>query len=217
MAAAGLAALLLAPPEPEPDAAPARLAQIVPLEFGSWKNVTSAPTPVALNPDDPEAAVAIPFDDVLMRTYRNDDGRRVMLAIAYVRAQRQEAKIHRPEVCYVAQGYEVLGLRTVSFSGIAGRGAVAGKRMLARKRDALEAVSYWIRVGDRYTESGFDLRLALLTDGLRGKLLDGVLVRASLQVDDASAADDAHETAESFLADLSASVSPRGRSLLFGP
>ena len=53
---------------------------------------------------DPEA----PYDDVLMRSYTNAHGEVVMLALAYGRHQRQEIKIHRPELCYTSQGYAVL-------------------------------------------------------------------------------------------------------------
>ncbi len=49
-----------------------------------------------------------PYDDVLMRAYGNSQGDIVLLAVAYGRNQRQEVKIHRPDVCYTAQGFQLV-------------------------------------------------------------------------------------------------------------
>jgi len=52
-----------------------------------------------------------------MRAYQNSQGQIVYLALAWGEQQRQEVKIHRPDLCYVAQGFKVWrlsGLQSVA-------------------------------------------------------------------------------------------------------
>mgnify|MGYP003340463721 CR=1 FL=1 len=48
-----------------------------------------------------------PYDQTLMRTYANSHGEQIMLALAWGERQRQDVKVHRPEVCYPAQGFAI--------------------------------------------------------------------------------------------------------------
>ena len=45
------------------------------------------------------------YEQQLSRTYENAQGYRIMLSIAYGGNQRDELELHKPEVCYVAQGF----------------------------------------------------------------------------------------------------------------
>ncbi len=52
-------------------------------------------------------------------------------------------------------------------------------RMLVKAPGRTEAVSYWIRIGNVFTENPWAIRYHILKQGLAGKAVDGVLVRAS--------------------------------------
>src|SRR6185295_754125 len=97
------------------------------------------------------------YDDLLMHTYRRADGQQVMMTIAYGRNQTQELKLHRPELCYYAQGFEVhtLGRRTVQLTPAR---TVSSLALLTRNRTRIEVVTYWIRIDERITENAWQTR-----------------------------------------------------------
>nr|AAF72045.1 putative morphology protein 2 [Zoogloea ramigera] len=73
-----------------------------------------------------------------------------MLALAYAKEQRQDVKLHLPEICYPAQGYKVMSLSPAPLTMSAGAPALPGKHMLATGQGRLEAVTYWTRISDAY-------------------------------------------------------------------
>lgn len=183
---------------------PPLLQEIVPTQFGDWKEVTSPYVQASLSvarEDEPD--INQPYDETLMRTYENSKGNVVMLALAWGKNQRQEVKIHRPELCYTAQGYKVQSLIPVTFTNIKDTsGAVTGKRMVAMNNYGGEAVSYWIRIGNIYSENAVDTRLHILKEGLAGRVPDGILVRASIRIQDTNDADQAWPILEEFLKEM---------------
>ncbi|MCB1955281.1 MAG: EpsI family protein [Rhodocyclaceae bacterium] len=188
----------------------------LPARFGEWRE---RPLPLLLV----DVAVAgetnlnQPYDQVVMRAYENDRGQIVYLAVAWGKRQRQEVKVHRPDLCYVAQGYRVQALSTRRFDDIDSTiGSVTGKRMLALGRRGGEAVSYWMRIGALFSEDAWDTRLHILKEGLQGRIPDGVLVRASVAVRDEKEAQAAWPLAESFLRELTAASPERVRHVLLG-
>ncbi|MCB1907685.1 MAG: EpsI family protein [Rhodocyclaceae bacterium] len=192
------------------------LESALPSRFGPWRELPSPliQVNVAL---DREASLDQPYDQVVMRAYQRDDGAVVYLAVAWGRRQRQEVKVHRPDLCYTAQGYRVASLASQRFDDIdSPDGAVPGKRMLALGRRGGEAVSYWMRIGELFSEDAWETRLHILRQGLDGRIPDGVLVRASMRVRDAREAEQAWPVTEAFLADLTSALSPPARRMLLG-
>jgi EpsI family protein len=160
--------------------------------------------------------MASPYDDVLMRTYGNSRGDIILLALAYGRNQQQEVKIHRPELCYTAQGFDVLS-RTETDIALTGRRSrdVRGARMLVSSADRVEAISYWIRIGDIYSESAWTTRYYIFKEGLKGKRVDGMLVRVSQVFDDPrSASVNRYRVQEQFLSDLIGAMPANARHLM---
>jgi len=206
------AAVRLLQPEPLPLSAAANLAETVPSAFGDWKEVSSVAEQVdpARNADEP--SMDRPYDDVLMRTYGNSRGDVVLLTLAYGRNQRQEVKIHRPDVCYTAQGFEL-----VERSASALPFNVQGMRMLVKAPGRTEAVSYWIRIGSVFTENPWAIRYHIFKQGLAGKAVDGVLVRASrIEQGSATPSGGRYRVQEQFLGDLVRALPPAARRLLLG-
>jgi EpsI family protein len=204
-------------PGPLPAASGPRFADVVPRAFGDWKEITAAPGQVDPASTGQELSMDRPYDDVLMRAYANSSGEVVLLALAYGRNQRQEIKIHRPEVCYTAQGFELVSRRRVELPirDSAGR-PIAGTRMLVQAPGRIEAVSYWIRVGELYTDDAWAIRYHIFRQGMTGRSLDGVLVRASQIIGSAGldSAQQPYRVQERFLAELVRAMPAAGRQLL---
>lgn len=211
----GIALLTWAMTPTEVAYVPGSLASAVPTSFGDWREIKTDVAQVSPTVGQgAERGMDNPYDEVVMRTYSNSHGDVVMLALAYGVNQRQEVKIHRPELCYVSQGFKLLGRTPVTLRAQAAR-PVSAQRMLVQAPGRAEAVSYWIRIGDMYSRSPWATRFYIFEQALKGHSLDGILVRVSQVVDDRSHVSDAvYARQESFMADLMRAMGPRQRGLL---
>lgn len=193
---------------------PPNLEATVPQRFGEWESVPSPLIQAQLSIAG-ERSMDQPYDETVTRAYRNHRGDLIMLALAYGRNQRQEVKIHRPELCYPAQGFEVLSLAHTGFARMAQESRqVVGRHMVARSSTRTEAVSYWIRIGGVYSDSAWTTRGHIMTEGLQGRIPDGILVRASRSVVDEAEAAQAFPALDAFLTELVAATPEATRSLL---
>lgn len=192
---------------------PPTLEKVIPKQFGEWKDKPSPYAQVSVNTFAQAISDAI-YDQVLMRTYENASGNQVMLAVAYAGEQRQEIKIHQPEVCYPAQGFEMLNMHNHVFNLKGYASPIKGKQLIFKKGNKIEAVSYWIRLGNIFPMSGIEMRIKILKEGLKGNVDDGVLVRVSTLVDEVSDAKKAYQLQEQFMASLISSVAITSPSLL---
>lgn len=210
MAAASAITLALTP---SPGAMAAQAAfsldAMIPARFGSWR-IDPSIVPLTANPDQ-QGALARIYDQTLSRTYVDDAGRRVMLSIAYGGDQSRALQLHLPEVCYVAQGFQVAGEGT---GQLATRfGALPVQRLVASQGERNEPITYWITIGDRATRSGIEQKLRRLAYGLSGQIPDGMLVRISNLTLDAPGAWRLHDR---FAADLLDALESAGRKRLIG-
>lgn len=175
LAGAGLAVAMTPTQQVADTRAKADLEVMIPRQIGDWKIDTSI---VPIEPS-PEARALLEkiYSQTLSRTYINPAGQRVMLSIAYGGNQNDSLKVHQPEVCYTAQGFEVvsaaLGMLATQY------GELPVKRLFAVQRGRNEPITYWVTVGDKATPVGFRQKLAQLSYGLTGKVPDGFLVRVS--------------------------------------
>ncbi len=188
----------------------------VPKSFGDWQEVPSPFVQVSLTTGlDPN--MDQPYDQVSMRTYVNSKGQQVMLALAWGKRQKQEVKIHRPDLCYVAQGYKIASLKTTEFDGIDSvNQKILGKQMVAKSPRGGEAVLYWMRIGGLFSEDAFATRMYIMKEGFSGRIPDGILVRASLRFSTPGQEEQAWPLLDAFLVDLVKSVPPETRALLLG-
>jgi EpsI family protein len=207
----GLSAWVLTPEQAEVQDAP-DFEAIIPDQFGEWKRVPDLFIQAGLTADKNDE-INVLYDRVLMRTYTNEKGDQVMLALAYATEQKQDIKIHRPEVCYVAQGYQLLEMKTNTINPHQSTD-IPAQRLLLRNQNRAEAVTYWIRIGDEYPIGGIAQRMKILRDGLKGKVVDGILVRASTVLGDETESAPAYAQHEKFLADLLSSLPGEKQMLL---
>jgi EpsI family protein len=160
------------------------LEQMIPPRFAGW-TVDASVLPLQADPERQSVLEKI-YDQTLSRTYVNRAGERVMLSIAYGGDQSRALQLHLPEVCYVAQGFDMV---KVGEGALATRfGQVPVKRLVARQNSRNEPITYWITVGDRAIKSSLEQKIQRLAYGLSGKIPDGMLVRVStVQADEQGA------------------------------
>ncbi len=214
MAAAAACAWIATPRVQAVTGAPS-LEATVPKAFGDWRVIADSTTQVDVA-QGVETAQEQPYDQTVMRTYANSQGDQIMLALAWGERQRQDVKVHRPEVCYPAQGFVVRRLedgRPIATSARAQ--AVPTTQLLTEARGGgYEAVRYWIRIGSQYGGDGLKARWYILNEGLAGRIPDGVLVRASQHLASPQAQAQSQALMEGFLAELVAASPAAARTML---
>lgn len=160
------------------------LEQMFPAAFGDWKVDTSLP--VQLVAPDMQQFLAKIYSQTLSRTYINNQGQRIMLSVAYGGDQSDATRAHRPEVCYPAQGFQIIANQT----GVVDTPThpLRVRQLVAKAGSRVEPISYWVTVGDRTALSGTEQKLAQLSYSSRGVIPDGMLVRVSSIDNNAAAA-----------------------------
>jgi EpsI family protein len=185
------------------------LEQMIPKRFGNW---TLDDTMVPLTPDETQKElIAELYDQTLARTYVNDAGQRVMLSIAYGGDQSKQLQLHLPEVCYVAQGFEMVHDRSGELDTHYGQ--IPVKRLVMRENARNEPITYWVTIGDKAVMSGLGQKYQRFLYGLTGKIPDGMLVRVStIQSDER----DAYQVQARFVNQMLDALSPQDRTRLLG-
>lgn len=176
MLAAAAAAVVLKPTIRIAEQHPINLEQMIPQQFGDW-TLDQSVTPVQADPEVQSRLNKI-YSHLLSRTYINTKGERVMLSIAYGSDQSDAHQVHRPEVCYPAQGMPVQSNERVLFDS--GFGKVPAKKLVARRREGVfEPILYWVTVGDKAVSTGNQQKLEQLHYGLKRQIPDGLIFRVS--------------------------------------
>lgn len=163
---------------------PLDLAALIPPSFGAWREDRTV-VPVTVSPDV-QATLDRIYSQTLTRTYIDDRGRRVMLSIAYGGTQSRDLQVHRPEVCYAAQGFQIRGTAKAQI-GVAGL-TLPVMRVFATQGPREEPITYWVRLGDRVVRGNVEQGLARVRYGLAGAIPDGLLFRVSTIGGDQAAA-----------------------------
>ncbi|MGF1454089.1 MAG: exosortase-associated protein EpsI, B-type [Alphaproteobacteria bacterium] len=210
MAIAAVAALLMTP-RLTGSGTPLVLDDVVPESFAGW-SLDKTVTPVLPRAsDDEDSLTSRIYDQTVSRTYRNADGERLMLVIAYGRNQSDALQVHRPERCYASLGFDVSKPRRRTIS-------VAGETLpvigLETRREARhEPVTYWTRVGSDVPSSGLEQQWSRLRVGLQGRIPDGVLIRISSI---SRQPDEAFDKHGAFIQALIGAIEPAQRSFFLG-
>lgn len=190
-------------------AEPIVLEDVVPKHFGAWHALPDARA-LIVNPQTQQILDKI-YSQMLARTYSRGSDERVMLSIAYGSDQRGELQAHKPEVCYPAQGFNLLALQPGQLTTAYGDIRVTRLDTVAGARR--EHVTYWLTSGDSTVVSALDRRIQEIRFALTGRIPDGLLFRVSAIGPDAKRAE---VLQEDFVRDLLAAVTPATRQRLSG-
>jgi EpsI family protein len=208
-AAAGLA-LALKPTVKMADSGPKiDLEALIPKSFGDWK-IDETIAPLIANPEQ-SAQLKKFYSQTLSRTYVNGKGERVMLSIAYGGEQSRAMQVHRPEVCYVAQGFQVGSMQksTINLNGT----SLPVMKLVATQGPRTEPIIYWVNIGGDAVRGNLEQGFARLRYGLTGKVPDGLLFRVSAISNDPQRS---YAGQEAFVRDLLGSLTPEQRLKLTG-
>jgi EpsI family protein len=156
--------------------APVVLDALVPQAFGDWKELPNTSAQII----DPQQQQSLQktYSQMLSRTYINPQGYRVMLSLVYGKTQRGDLQLHHPEICYPAQGFEVLSNRKVQLP--TRYGSISVRRLETKlNAERIEPVTYWAMVGEKIVLDSVQRKAVELRYGLRGYTVDGMLFRIS--------------------------------------
>lgn len=183
---------------------------LIPRSFGGWLTVDDTLAPIV--DARLEQSLRSDYSDVISRTYLNaDTGQRVMLSIAYGADQSHDKQIHKPEVCYAAQGFVIDSMRKVDWR-IESRPVLA-TALHAQRDERSEYIVYWIVLGQSIVRGAWDQNLTRAKLAFHGISEDGLLFRVSTL----SRNQDASERAlNQFSEDLVSAESPALREKLIG-
>lgn len=182
---------------------------MIPVEFGDWR-IDRSIVPLQVDAET-QAMLDKIYNQTLARTYVNSRGERIMLSVAYGGDQSDNLAVHKPEVCYYAQGFEIMKIFADEL--LTQYGKLPIKRLLAVKGYRNEPITYWITVGNKAVLPGIDEKLQQLRYGLTGNVPDGMLVRVS-SID--SDKNKAYQLQTIFIQDLLSSVNTSERVRLIG-
>ncbi len=209
LASAGLALVIKPTHRLADEKRPIFLERIVPVTFGDWREIKQSWQQI-VNPQEQRMLNEL-YSQTLSKTFINAAGYRVMLSIAYGGDQSRDLGVHRPEVCYVAQGFQLASKEKVLLQ--IGDRMVPAMRMQTRMGSRNEPVTYWIRVGDKVVRGNLELGFARLFYGVQGKIADGLLFRVS-SID--ANATSAFGVQEKFASELMAAVMEVDKPSLLG-
>lgn len=185
------------------------LENVFPEHIGRWA-VDHRSSSVPL-PPDVAAQIAKIYTEVTERTYLGPDGQRMMVTVAYGRDQSDGFKVHRPEVCYAAQGF-VVSDPVMDELDLGGR-SIPVVRVNTHKEPRFEPVSYWMVIGDTVVGTATTHKLHQIRYALHGVIADGLLVRVSSLSQDPAAA---YAEQDAFVREWMKLVPDQQRSRLFG-
>jgi EpsI family protein len=185
------------------------LETMIPHAFGEWQEEKQSGTQI-VDPQTKEMLDKI-YSQTLSRTYVNGSGYRVMLSIAYGSDQSDSMQVHKPEICYPAQGFALQGKQSGTLA--VKNGEIPVIRILTTLGQRSEPVTYWTTIGDQVVKPGIHKKLAEMSYGLSGKIPDGMLIRVS-SIDAQS--DNAYQVQDRFAAQMLEALAPEHRQRLTG-
>jgi EpsI family protein len=176
MLAAAVLALSLTPRQRVADQGPKiSLEAMIPKQFGEWK-LDETIAPIMVSPDV-KALLDKIYNQTLTRNYTNGKGEQIMLSIAYGGDQGYSTQVHRPEMCYPAQGFEV-GRMSKGFIDVSGA-ELPVMKLVATQGPRIEPITYWVMIGDSMVRGNWEQHFARLKYGLTGEIPYGIVIRVS--------------------------------------
>ena len=182
---------------------------MIPNQFSEWK-LDKESSALLVDPSVTESLNKTYLQSI-SRTFINNQGQRVMLAIAYGGDQNDMMQVHKPEICYTAQGFHIEQSHDDNFETAYGNFVV--RKMLAVKGTRLEPVTYWVTIGNKIAVNPIQWRLERIRYGLTGVVPDGLLFRVSTIGDNL---EEGYGIQKKFVSDLMQSITPDARNRFLG-
>ena len=185
------------------------LQQVVPREFGEW----TYDSRIRLVEPPADGLGRQLYSQEIGRGFRDREGNLVMLLVAYGPNQTSRLQLHRPELCYAAEGFRLSKSTPVAVTVRDGAQPLNVLRLTARREARVEPISYWVRVGDDITNSVWGRQISRLKLTLRNKVADGALIRVSTI---GVAENKSYDVQDRFIRDFYEALAPQNRAFFFG-
>jgi EpsI family protein len=185
------------------------ISSLIPSQFGDWQELKQSNSQI-VNPQQ-TAELDKLYSETLSRSYVNSAGAIIMLSIAYGKDQSRDLQIHRPEVCYSAQGFQIVSeeKKTLNYAD----NNIPTMHIVAKKGQRIEPITYWVRIGEKVVRGNLEQGFARLGYGLSGYIPDGMLFRVS-SISDVNTT--AFKMQQTFIAELLKAVPISTKSYLLG-
>lgn len=185
------------------------LDKVMPARIPGWRELDTVNGIVS---PDAQSVVDNTYSQTLSRTYVNAGGSAaMMLSLAYGESQSRTTQVHKPEVCYAAQGFKISEIvkDQVDYEGI----KIPVVRLVGSLNGRVEPITYWIRSGDVIVQGWMEQNLARAEAGLHGYLPDGLLFRIS---EVSSEKKESYRRQDGFIRNLLTAMQPADRWVLLG-
>lgn len=210
MAATSVGAVLAKPkPQVTSESQMPDLEALLPEAFGRW-TIDRTIVPLAVSPDVAQMLTTI-YDRTVARTYVNERRERIMLSVAYGANQSRALQLHKPEVCYSAQGFRITAIEKGQWQ-LPGA-VIPTMHLVGVLGPRVEPVTYWMRIGDDIARGWLEQNTVRLKYGTRGLIPDGVLFRVS---NVSTQPKEAYELQRQFVEELVAAMNPKAREVFLG-
>lgn len=155
---------------------PVNIEKLIPLAIPGWSELNDAQVQIVASPELEKKVNSI-YSQVVSRRYVSADGHIIMLSVAYTKDQRDNSgqQSHKPEICYPAQGFEILNRNKVVLSG----SKTPVVQLETVNQDRFEDVTYFITIGNVVVDGNIQTKIAQMKYGLRGYIPDGLIFRVS--------------------------------------
>lgn len=151
----------------------------IPSIFGNWYAIDDEQAQII----EPERAAVINYlySQTLSKTFVNKKtGMRVMLSVAYGKVQSDGKEVHKPEICYPAQGFTIEKLSKITLDIDGAKQHIHASQLIAKLGDRVEPVVYWTTLGTHSYNSRMQKKQLELNYALKNLIPDGLLFRVSM-------------------------------------
>jgi EpsI family protein len=135
-----------------------------------------------------------------------------MLSIAYGKDQSDGHDVHKPDLCYPAQGFTVIEQRELPIVLDAHRKIIV-KYMKTQKGQRVEPLVYWTTAGNFVYRTKLQKKIIGFRYSRKNLIPDGMVIRISTLEDDSAVA---LELISNFIQDFYNSMPEEQRSRYFG-
>lgn len=184
----------------------------IPNSFGNWISVKADNTQI-VEPEQ-EAIIREIYTQTLSRIYQDTvSGTRIMLSIAYGDRQTDGKEVHKPEICYPAQGYTVSDFHKIRYKIENHSNELNAISMVAKSDYRTEPIVYWTTLGNKTFNSRLQKKIFEFEYALKGFVPDGLLFRVStIEGNELKA----NQEIQLFINDLYRSLDAQTKQRLFG-
>jgi len=186
------------------------LQKIIPRQFGPWTHV---PGIRLIEPPGPDTLASQLYSQELGRAYRDREGHLVMLLVAYGPNQSSRLQLHRPEICYRADGFRIVETARAEIPYRESTTPLKLTRLVAQREVRVEPITYWMRIGNNVATNVIERQIIKLKYGLRGIVPDGALIRVSTTGLPVEAA---YQLQDRFIRDFLSAVAPEDLKFFVG-